>query len=245
MSDSEIVKAKYAEIAALRKAIADRGMQEYPRGATKVTRGVYPTRGYKSRFPKTPYSRVSKYEAQTTPPPMREEELTGVPSGKLPTDATPIEESPDSTTIPTQSTTDTSTTTDLAYVTQQSKGSLKLLNSEAYKKDQARFLQLQRIRELENRKELILRNQYARKQRISKNRIKADGFDRVEIEGDKFAVTKEGSRLVPITLPLGAKSTTVTWNNHLYERKKNGVLKYNSRRRKMFVFLLTLKARGY
>lgn len=130
--------------------------------------------------------------------------------------------------------------TEQTYVTQISQGSMKLVSSDAFQNEHERSLAIARLRYLQQLKANEMKKQLARKQRIAKNKAKTDERDRVEIEGIKYAVTREGDRLVPITLS-NSQTQGVEWNNTTYSRKKNGILKRSSGRSKVYVYGETIK----
>lgn len=117
---------------------------------------------------------------------------------------------------------------------------MKLVSSDAFQNEHERSLAIARLRYLQQLKANEMKKQLARKQRIAKNKAKTDERDRVEIEGIKYAVTREGDRLVPITLS-NSQTQGVEWNNTTYSRKKNGILKRSSGRSKVYVYGETIK----
>lgn len=59
--------------------------------------------------------------------------------------------------------------------------------------------------------------------RISKNKVKLDLCDRTLINGDLYAISRYGAKLVPLCV-LKDNSATVEWNGYDYKRIKTGAL---------------------
>ncbi|ODV77895.1 uncharacterized protein CANTADRAFT_284994 [Suhomyces tanzawaensis NRRL Y-17324] len=203
MADSEDVKKKYAEIAALKKAIEEQkrgaSVLPYPSGQLFGGRGRG-RGGYRGGYRA---ARPTTYRNMTYV-------LNGDGNGDGRAESS-------------------------SYVSRVSKGGMSLVNSTIYHQDQQKYQALQQAQlavqnTLKEQRRLVnLRS------RVAKYRSKTDGCDRVEVDGDKFAVTRLGNRLVPITVPEGDKSRSATWDGRTYTRKHNGVLKCFGGRKKRYV----------
>lgn len=125
--------------------------------------------------------------------------------------------------------------TEPKYVTQISKGGMSLVNTELYEKDKEKYLAIQKSQQDLREKMIQQKKARAMQTRISKYRTKTDSCDRIEIGGDKFAVTRAGNKLLPLTVPVGIKPKEEKWNNRTYQRKQNGSLKCNAGRKRRYV----------
>lgn len=225
-SDPEELKAKYAEIAALKKAI-EKKMQEkgsFQRPILNTTNANYgygrSRRGgysgiYKNYNPYRPH--INKNMSSAFKDTNKKQEGSEAPS------------SADTTTS------DENTTNKTTYISTISSSGLSLVNSDIYEKERERkAIEKERINKLmiAKRRNAILKN------RISKFRTKVDSCDRVNVDGDPFAVTRGGNKLIPLSIPRGEKSKTTTWFNKTYQRKHNGTLKCQIGRNLRFVLFL-------
>lgn len=119
-----------------------------------------------------------------------------------------------------------------SYISAVSKSGMTLVKRNLYERDQGKFVsQIEQLKAEEERfkRQLRLNN------RISRNRKKTDSCDRISIDGDKFAVSKQADKLIPITKPIHEELKTLVWNNKSYERKDNGTYKCQSRRQMRYV----------
>jgi hypothetical protein len=128
------------------------------------------------------------------------------------------------------------------YISRTSRAGMTLVSKDIYDRDQAKYravqmsLQAKQEKQVEyqkqqdeyNRKVAEKRRAQALRTRISKNRTKTDDCDRIEIDGDKFAVVNQGFKLVMISqsvTPIASKSKTVVWNERTFKRLASGNLK--------------------
>lgn len=116
-------------------------------------------------------------------------------------------------------------TLDTKYVSSISKSGMSLVTSDIYKQDQSKLQQLNE--EIKNKKleAAKARRIKALENIILKNRMSTDGCDRVKIDGDIFAVSNHGDKLIALSLPKGDRPKVVVWNGENYIRKSNGNLK--------------------
>lgn len=118
------------------------------------------------------------------------------------------------------------------YVTKQSRGGMSLVSTDIYARDQERYEAIQREKEELQKKIARQKRRELMQKQISKLRTKTDSCDRVKIDGQIFAVCKRGSKLIPLaTAPDDAPSTT-EWHNRTFTRSSNGTLRTKSRIRK-------------
>lgn len=110
------------------------------------------------------------------------------------------------------------------FVSTSSSTGLKLINKQVYEKDlQTNNLTKQeKINALKVAKSKITQQKLAK--RASSNRITYQHKDWCNIEGDLFAITKQGAKLVMLNPPVGRKKRTIRWNNELYQRNFYGDL---------------------
>lgn len=208
MDTNEALKAKYAEIAALKKAILEKKEARVNKPVSFPVRGGY--RGhYRGGFRGRGGHR-GHYSPYSSALPHRNMTLVFDKS------------EPDASESP-------------KYVTQVSKGGMSLVNTELYEKDKEKYLAIQRSQQELRDRMISQKKARAMLTRISKYRTKTDSCDRIDIAGDKFAVTRAGNKLLPITVPVGIKPKEETWNNRTYQRKQNGTLKCSSGRKRRYV----------
>lgn len=115
--------------------------------------------------------------------------------------------------------------TDSEYVSTISSNGRKLINRNIYEKE----LQENNLSKEEKIAKLIAaKSKITQKKlelRVSKNKVKLDYCDRCIIDGDLYAISRYGARLVLLNVPSGMKSKKVEWNGYEYKRGKNGNLK--------------------
>jgi hypothetical protein len=101
----------------------------------------------------------------------------------------------------------------------------KLVNKELYEKElkQKNLTKEEKQKALEEKKVSILRKKQAI--RSSKNRVKLDYCDWCVIDGDTFAISRYGAKLVLLDIPEGPKPISVSWNEKSYRRTKTGNLR--------------------
>ncbi|KAH3678332.1 hypothetical protein WICMUC_001565 [Wickerhamomyces mucosus] len=110
------------------------------------------------------------------------------------------------------------------FVSTTSSKSFKLINKEVYQKElQSKNLSKEEKKDaLEEAKAKILKKKL--ETRISKNRVKLDLADRCMIDGELFAISRFGAKLVCLDVPTGTKTKHVKWNGYNYIRTKAGNL---------------------
>lgn len=124
------------------------------------------------------------------------------------------------------------------YISSISKSGMSLVTSDIYKQDQSK---LQRLNEEIKNKRLEAakaRRIKALQNIILENRMNTDGCDRVKLDGDIFAVSNHGDKLIALSLPKGDRSKVVVWNGENYIRKSNGNLKRLVSLRRRYVLYL-------
>ena len=238
--DSDELKAKYAEIAALKKAINEKkeqksipgplttGYEGHYYGNLNENRGGYRSGyrggyggGYRGGYHNHPYSRgrTNSYSRGNI-----HRNMTVVFNGTNTNDKNNE-----------VSKNDESNATEPKYVSSVSKSGMTLVSSDVYEKDKIKMIQRS-----ENAKHLQdqikqKKKTNAIKTRVFKNQNKTDSYDRVKADGDIFAVTNNGDDLILLSIPTGEKPKTVVWNNKNYTRKINGDLKSQAPRRGRYV----------
>lgn len=238
--DSDELKAKYAEIAALKKAINEKkqeksmpgplatGYDGHYYGNVNVNRGGFRNGyrgGFKGRHNNYPY--VGGYSNSRRGNMHRN--MSVVFNNNITNDKD-IESSQN----------DESNVTEPKYVSSISKSGMSLVNSEVYEKDKIKIIQ--RSENAKQMQDQIKQKKKANaiRTRVFKNQSKTDSYDRVKVDGDTFAVTNKGDDLVLLTIPTGEKPKTIVWNNKTYTRKINGDLKNQTPRRGRYVIIIFL-----
>ncbi|KAK6456581.1 uncharacterized protein RJT20DRAFT_45760 [Scheffersomyces xylosifermentans] len=243
--DSDALKAKYAEIAALKKSLDEKRAKQgiyspYPmpnngyrgrgRGGGAIRTG-YNSRGYGGygnfRGQNRSYRGRGSYHAPVmhrnvsavfTQPPIDQSmtyDESQTVEGSLSDISTP-EANGDSA--------QESTSRITGYVTTSSRGGMSLVSTDIYERDQQRYAAIQKQRqEIQERLERQRRLATWRA-RVSKFKTKTDGADRIKIGEETFAVTKQGTKLVPLTVPQEHSTNLYSWNNVTYKRQPNGTL---------------------
>lgn len=231
--DTKELKAKYAEIAALKKAIDAkrsenqliRGLQQRQgremgwRGRRTGWRGrggrIGRARGTYSPYP-MPYglqNELSVKEAGAEEGPVEgpeeREEIEKGP-GNLEEGDNKDKENPDQ------------------YMTSVSPNGMTVMNAELYDQNKEKIqLQAKLANNLKN-KILEQKRQRIRAKMMARNLVKYDSCDRIMLNSTKYCVVRGGSNLVPISLPV-SQVDPVQWNGQTYYMKKNGTLKCPSR----------------
>lgn len=232
--DTDEIKAKYAEIASLKKAIHEKQMQQrsfdsssHPAVSSFRGRG---RGGYRARY--SPYSTSARGRGTN------HRNLTLVFNGGDINNHTrsDVQES-------TSSVIETSCQQEPRYVSSVSKSGMSLVHSDLYEQDKTKFIeQNQQATKLKNKvieQRLISRD----REMISKNKVKFDNCDRIEINNNKYAVAKNGTKLVPISIPVLRSVEKLNWMNRSYSSKKNGTFKMVGRKAKyvtISAFVLSL-----
>lgn len=113
------------------------------------------------------------------------------------------------------------------FVSTVSTGSRKLINKKVYEKElqTGNLTKEQKIEALKLAKQKI--RQKKLETRISKNQVRLDLVDRCAINGEIYAISRFGSKLVPLSAPvlLEEGGSVIRWNDHDYKRDKYGNLK--------------------
>ncbi|CCH45536.1 hypothetical protein BN7_5118 [Wickerhamomyces ciferrii] len=114
---------------------------------------------------------------------------------------------------------------DSEFVSTVSSNGRKLINKNIYDKElqEKNLSKEEKAAKLQDAKYKILIKKL--EVRASKNRVKLDLCDRCLIDGDIYAISKYGARLVPTDIPTGIKPMKLQWNGYDYTRTKNGSLK--------------------
>lgn len=113
----------------------------------------------------------------------------------------------------------------IQYISEVSKGGMSLVNSNIYQQDKAKYAE--RAAELKAKLKLQRQLDIARF-RVSKNQTKFDECDRIKIDDGIFAMAKGGNKLIPLSIPF--RKTSVDWNGKHYSVRPSGSLKHSSRR---------------
>lgn len=230
--DSDELKAKYAEIAALKKAINEKKQEKsmpgllaidydgHYYGNVNVNRGRFRSGyrgGFKGRYNNYPYAGNSHRGNM--------HRNMSVVFNSNNTNDKNIENSKN----------DESNAPEPKYVSSISKSGMTLVNSEVYEKDKIKIIQ--RSEDAKQMQDQIKQKKKANaiRTRVLKNQSKTDSYDRIKVDGDTFAVTNNGDDLILLTIPTGEKPKTVVWNNKNYTRKINGDLKSQTPRRGRYV----------
>lgn len=222
-ADLQALKAKEAEILLLRQQLREKSFQ---RQSAEASSSVKKPSGYSSQGHRGPVRRNNFGTNRWYGPGYR------VPSSMV------FNRSE----LPVQLPLDSDSLVSSNYISRTSRGGMTLVSKDIYDRDQAKYravqmsLQAKQEKQAEyqkqqdeyHRKVAEQRRAQALRTRISKNRTKTDDCDRIEIDGDKFAVVNQGFKLVmisqPVT-PIASKSKTVVWNERTFKRLASGNLK--------------------
>lgn len=142
------------------------------------------------------------------------------------------------------------------YVSRVSKGGMTLISKTVYERDEAKFkavrsnIQAEKAKyqkqKIEHKKKLLEKKRaLAKQQRISRNKTKTDFCDRIDIDGEKFAVTANGGKLVilsPNAISIEDKPKSVTWGDNTYVRQSAGNLKTKTQK---YVLVITQMVKFY
>ncbi|CAI5756034.1 unnamed protein product [Candida verbasci] len=115
------------------------------------------------------------------------------------------------------------------YISAMSKGGNSLYNSSIYQQEAEKLQE-----KIALKKKQIDQEKYLNKLklRISKYRTLTDNCDRIKINGDKYAITKNGKSLVPVRMFQLNNPNECIWNGSKYIRGKNGGFKKVGGRKK-------------
>lgn len=236
--DSDELKAKYAEIAALKKAIDEKkAAQNSPYGANNqqyqnaadIHRGGY-RGGHRGSY-------RGGYRGGFRGHPFYARGYGGNSRGNVHRNMSVVFNSNNTNEKNTENTSNDDSSTEPTYVSSVSKSGMSLVNSDVYEKDKIKIIQRsENAKQIQDQlKQRKIDN--AIKARVLKNKTKTDNCDRVKADGDEFAVTHNGDELVLLTIPTGGNSKTTQWNSKIYSRESNGNLKCQSPSRGRYVYL--------
>lgn len=238
--DTDELKAKYAEIAALKKAINEKkmaknlsspllaaygGSENHHNSST--FRGGY-RGGYRGRF-RGGYG--GNYHSKNYTNNLYRENMHRNMSVVF-NNNTNDNNSEDSNKVDSDSLEPT-------YVSSVSKSGMTLVNSDMYEKDKIKIIQRS-----EQAKQL--QDQFKKKKKASalraivfKNQAKTDSYDRVKINEDVYAVTNNGDDLILLSIPIEEKEENIEnieWNKKIYVRTIHGNLKSQNPCRGRYVY---------
>ncbi|CCE86216.1 Piso0_005873 [Millerozyma farinosa CBS 7064] len=221
--DPTDLKAKYAEIAALKKSIdekkAIRNASLNSKDGKKTIGTNYISKGQNQHKPRPYSSGFNYYKGFVGNKGSYHRNMTAVFNGQGQDEKN-------------------TETSDTKYVSSISKSGMSLVTSDIYKQDQSKLKQLNE--EIKNKKleAAKARRLKALENIISKNRMSTDSCDRIKLDGDIFAVSNHGDKLVALSLPRGDRPKVIVWNGENYIRKSNGNLKRSVSHRRRYVLHL-------
>lgn len=204
--ESEALKIKYKEIAALKKAIQEK--QELKRQQQQNA----------SKIQKQAYKRILKLPVNPNVFLQQKPKFSNM---------TLVVNNTGGSTNGTTSTTKegTSSTDQQGYVSVQSSGGKSFYNINVYQQEAEKLKAkiLLKKKQVQEQKRLEkIRNQ------IPKFRTMSDNCDRIKINGDKYAVTENGRALVPIRMFQLTNPIECIWNGNKYQRNSQGVFKLST-----------------
>ncbi|KGQ81663.1 hypothetical protein L150_05606 [Candida albicans Ca529L] len=204
--ESEALKIKYKEIAALKKAIQEK--QELKRQQQQNA----------SKIQKQAYKRILKLPVNPNVFLQQKPKFSNM---------TLVVNNTGGSTNGTTSTTKegTSSTDQQGYVSVQSSGGKSFYNINVYQQEAEKLKAkiLLKKKQVQEQKRLEkIRNQ------IPKFRTMSDNCDRIKINGDKYAVTGNGRALVPIRMFQLTNPIECIWNGNKYQRNSQGVFKLST-----------------
>lgn len=213
--DSEAMKAKYAEIAALKKSIEEKRMAQHSnkpvpawygggRGGYKGSRGAFMGRKRGGNSHRN-MSLIFNEGKELLPIPAASDDPSAVSSSS-------------------SSSPSNNNSNIASFVSSVSSGGMTLINSDIYQQEA-----LSRQRQIDatnNLKEKLRQRKIERinNAKIQLKRSKTDSCDRVSIGGEIFAVSMGGLALKLISASKNHEEKVVQWNNLLYVRQDNGDL---------------------
>lgn len=212
--DSEELRAKYSEIAALKKAIEEKKREKqnfntFPLGGHQYVQSTSGYRGrnrgfYKGNIYKQRFHIMNRHPASSG-----FRRSMSLVFNKSAGDTSGSSEADQS---------------DTSYVTTVTKNGMKLMNSDIYQSEKDRILlQTKKTNELKEKLQQRKRLNLLRKM-LSKNLSVTDSCDRILLDNVKYAVVNRGDELIPLTDFMG-KGDEYKWNSKMYIRKPNGSLK--------------------
>ncbi|KAK6199170.1 uncharacterized protein RJT21DRAFT_121472 [Scheffersomyces amazonensis] len=199
--DGDAFKKKYAEIAALKKALEEKKQAEKQ------------ARGSRTRY-------INNYVPVRSAPIQKKWQNKQAKSMRSSfSNVTAVFTKDDKNTV--------SNDVSQGYVSKTSKGSMSLVNTAVYQRQQQQYHKiLQEKEELKKLKE-SQRSQQLLQKNVSRNKVRADNCDRIKIEGVPYAVTKMGNRLLPLGIPNSEfmLKKQIVWANKVYSIKNGASLK--------------------
>lgn len=111
------------------------------------------------------------------------------------------------------------------YVSSVSKSGMSLVNSETYEKERGEILRHYEEIEAKKLKAKQKKQEAIWRARLEGNRIRTENYDRIKIKGNTYAVTKSGNELVLIGTGGGQIMNVAMWNKSNYVSYGDGNLK--------------------
>lgn len=114
------------------------------------------------------------------------------------------------------------------YVSSVSKGGMTLVNTNIYEQEIARLAKQNENAKKAREKMIQLRRFHLQKARVSRYRTETDSCDRISVDSKKYAVARNGAKLVPLLVALDDQNTLI-WNEKTYYKKPNGTFQCKER----------------
>ena len=222
--DTEELKAKYAEIAAIKKAIEEKkaskiSSQQGIKRHDNISKPPFLNRKYLNNLRNVPWSCGQNNMNHRN---------VNYNNGNLYRSM--------SVRFPSSTVEQTEQGSSPQYVSSISKSGMSLVNSETYEKEKGQILR--RYEEVESRKQRAKqkKQEVIWRARLDENRIRTENCDRVKIKGNTYSVTKGGNELILIESGSEQMINVAMWNKSNYVGYGDGNLKCRNDRVRRYVY---------